>query len=96
MLGWIPLEPWPPELDEVTGDGTIAAMPVGLPLTVVLHYALPDGQELRGTPVSISQGGPGPPHGCGTEPEIGECGDDCAAALEQASTEQRPQEVEKA
>jgi hypothetical protein len=31
-----------------------------------------------------------------TETKIGECGNDRAATLEQAPTEQRPQEVEKA
>jgi hypothetical protein len=71
-------------------------MPVGLPLAVVLHHALPGGQELRDAPAPICECGPGPPHGRRTETKIGECGNDRTATLEQAPTEQRPQEVEKA
>jgi hypothetical protein len=71
-------------------------MPVRLPLAVVLHHALPGGQEWRDAPAPIRECGPGPPHGCRTETKIGECRNDRATTLEQAPTEQRPQEVEKA
>src|SRR5262249_35648934 len=96
MLGRTPLETWPPETNQVTGDGTVAPMPVGLPLAVGLHHALPGGQERRDAPAPIRECGPGPPHGRRTKTKIGECGNDRATTLEQAPTEERPQEVEKA
>jgi len=71
-------------------------MPVGLPAAVVLHHALPRGQELRDALATIREGGPGPPHGRCPEANIGQGGDDRAAALEHAPTAQRPQKVEQA
>jgi hypothetical protein len=71
-------------------------MPVGLPAAILLDDPLPGGQELHGVPTTISQCGPGPPHGCCIEAKIGERGDECAMTLEQTPTEQCPQEVEKA
>ena len=91
-----PLQTRTPEASQVTGHGALAPMPVGLPAAIVLDDTLPGGQEPRGVPAPIREGGPGPPHGRRTEPEIGECGDERAATLEQPPTEQRPQEVEKA
>ena len=52
--------------------------------------------ELREAPAPIRECGPGPPHGRRPEPKIGECGNDGAATLKQAPTEQRPQEMKKA
>jgi hypothetical protein len=71
-------------------------VPVGLPLAIVLPHALPGGEERREAPAPLRQGGPGPPHGRRPATQSGECGHDCPATLEQAPTEQRPQEVEKA
>jgi len=96
VFSWTPLQARPPDAHEITSHRAVAPMPVGLPMAVVLYHALPSGQERRNAPASIRQGSPGPPHGRGTETAIGECGDDRTAALEQATTEQRPQEVEKA
>jgi len=45
MLSRTPLETWPPATDQVTGNGTVAPMPMGLSLAVVLPHALPGGQE---------------------------------------------------
>src|SRR5256885_11538359 len=95
MLGGTLLETWPPETHQVTGDGTVAPMPVSLPLAVVLHHALPGSQELRDAPAPIGECSPGPPHRRRTETQIGECGDDRAAPLEPAPPEQPPPEVEK-
>jgi hypothetical protein len=96
MLGRPSLATWPPETDQVPGDGTVAPLPVGLPLAVVLHHALPGAQERRDAPAPLRECGPGSPHGRCTETTCGECRKDGAATLEQASAEQRPQEVEKA
>ena len=95
VRGRTPWEARPPEAGQVTGHWPVAAMPVGLPVTIVLHHLLPGSQELCGAPATICECGPGPPHGRRTEPKIGECGDDRAAALEQAPAEQRPQEVKE-
>jgi hypothetical protein len=95
VLGRTRLEAWTPEAHEVAGHRAVAPMPVGLPMAVVLDHVLPGGQKLRRTPVTIRECGPGPPHSCRTETESSESGDDRAAALEQAPTEQRPQEMEK-
>src|SRR2546421_1596469 len=96
MLGGTLLETWPPEPHQVTGDGTVAPMPVSLPLAVVLHHALPGSQELRDAPAPIGECSPGPPHGRRTETKIGECGNDRAPTLEQTPPEQRPQKGGKA
>jgi len=96
MLGRTLVETWPPEPDQITGNGPVAPMPVSLPLAVVLHHALPGGPERRDAPAPIRECGPGPPHGRRTATKIGKCGNDRTATLEQAPTEQCPQEVEKA
>jgi hypothetical protein len=95
-LGRTPLETGPPATDQVTGAGTVAPLPVGLPRAGVLPHALPGGEELGEAPAPIRECGPGPPHGRRTETQIGACGKNRAATLEQAPTQQRPQEVAKA
>ena len=70
-------------------------MPVGVPVTVVLDHVLPGGQQPRDAPAPIRECGPGTPHSRGWEPEVGEAGDDCAAALEQATAEEHPQQMEE-
>jgi hypothetical protein len=90
------LEARTPEAGQVTGHWTVAAMPVGLPVAIVLHHLLPGRQELGGAPAPIRERGPGPPYGRRTEPTIGARRDNRAAALEQAPAEQCPEEVEEA
>jgi hypothetical protein len=70
-------------------------VPVGLPVAVVLDHLLPGGQELRRAPATICERCPGTPHDRCWETEGGQAGNDGAAALEQATAEEHPQQVEE-
>ena len=70
-------------------------MPVGLPAAVVLDHVLPGGQEPRCVPASIRERGPGTPRRRCSETKVRETRDDSAAALQQATAEQHPKEMEE-
>jgi hypothetical protein len=71
-------------------------VPVGLPGAVVLDDLLTGDQEPRRVPATIRERRPSTPHDRCWEPESGEAGNDGAAALEQATAEEHPQQVEEA
>src|SRR5262249_45173621 len=85
-----------PKAHEITGPGAVAPVLVGLPVAVVLDHLLPGGQEPRRVPASIRERGPGAPRRRRGETNIGERRENRPTALEQAPTQERPQEVEKA
>jgi hypothetical protein len=70
-------------------------MPVGLPATVVLDHVLPGSQEPRCVPVPIRECGPGAPHSRRGETKVSEARDNGTTALEQATAEQHPEEMEE-
>jgi hypothetical protein len=71
-------------------------MPGGVPVAVVLDHALPGVQKLRRAPMSIGESRPRTSHGCSGEPKGGEPRDNGSAALEQATAEEHPEEVDEA
>jgi hypothetical protein len=70
-------------------------MPVGLPAAVVLDHVLPGSQEPRCVPGPIRECGPGTPPSRRGETQGSEARDNGAAALEQATAAQHPEEMEE-
>ena len=90
MLGRAVLKTRTPEADQVTRDRTVAPVPVGLPVTIVLDQLLPGSQQPRCVSATIRECGPGTPHSGSGESEVGQARDDGATALEQATAEEHP------
>ena len=95
VLGCTPVEAWTPEAHQVTGDRAVAPMPVGLPVTFVVDQVVPGGQEPWRVPAPIRERGPRTPHSRLWQPEGGKAGDDRPTALEQATAEEHPQQMEE-
>jgi len=96
VLGGTPVQARTPEADQITSHRTVAPVPVGLPMALVVDQLLPGRQEPRGVPAPIRECSPRTPHRRRRETEGSEAGDDGAAALEQAPAEEHPEQVEEA
>ena len=95
MLRRAGLKPRTKETDHVTGDWVIASIVVSLKAAFLVDELLPGAQQLGGVPLAIRQSRPGAPDGIRSQPSIGKSWDDGSTALEQATTEQHPQQMEE-
>ena len=95
MLGQAVLEPRAKEADQVTSHWTIAPVLVGSKGRFLPHELFPGPQQLLGLPLAIRQSGPAAPDGIRRKSEIGESRKHCPTALEQATAEQHPQQMEE-
>ena len=95
VLGRAVLKPRTKEADQVTGDRAIAPVLVGLQAALFTDELLPGAQQLGGVPLAIRQSRPAAPDGMCSQPQIGKPRDDGPTALEQATAEQHPQQMEE-